>query len=207
MPWRYDTVADFDIDISANVPARDALFNLEISSDEGNWSDTFYLHIDGTIEENPCDNAIPIHGCGAGYIQTYETGSNGVWNTTSCGYYAGGSEQVYRFVAPASGTYSIEVTSAEGLVDYFWRTSDCREAGWHCVKNIGRAGIYGMMNWRFYLLYPAGCQGYLERTPFIQYLQSRCRCQGCRIFRRGNIHPSKSCARLHKHIDNGGFRK
>jgi len=144
---RYDTVADFDIDISANVPARDALFNLEISSDEGNWSDTFYLHIDGTIEENPCDNAIPIHGCGAGYIQTYETGSNGVWNTTSCGYYAGGSEQVYRFVAPASGTYSIEVTSAEGLVDYFWRTSDCREAGWHCVKNIGRAGIYGMMNW------------------------------------------------------------
>lgn len=144
---RYDTVADFNIDISVNAPARDVLFNLEISSDEGNWSDTFYLHIDETLEENPCDNIIPIHGCGAGYIQTYENKSHGVWNTTSCGYYAGGSEQVYSFVAPASGTYSIEVTSAEGRVDYFWKTSDCREAGWHCIKNIGRAGLYGMMDW------------------------------------------------------------
>jgi len=153
---RYATVADFDIYISPDATARNILFNLEISSDEGNWTDTFYLHIDGTIEEDPCDNVIPIRGCGAGYSQTYESRSSGVWNTTSCGYYAGGTEQVYRFVAPASGTYSIEITSAEGYVDYLWQASGCSKSDWRCIEDINKAGRFGTMDWiadsTYYLL-------------------------------------------------------
>ncbi len=142
-----DRNTDFDFDVSHTCPEKDVLFTLDIIADEGHWTDTFYVHIFDTTVSNPCDNVITISGNGAGYTQTFTGGGTGVWDITSCSYNTPGMEQVYRFVAPESGEYSITVTSASGYVDYFWRDSGCGESGWTCISEIAYPGTYGAMSW------------------------------------------------------------
>ncbi len=99
---------------------------------------------------NPCSNAVSIGGTGAGYTQTYNGGGNGAWFTASptpCGYYCPGIENVYSFVAPSTGYYSIQVTgTTEWFVDYMWSTS-CGSTGWNCINDVYTAGTYGAMYW------------------------------------------------------------
>ncbi|MCK4340938.1 MAG: hypothetical protein KAY37_04365 [Phycisphaerae bacterium] len=96
---------------------------------------------------DPCDSVTSIAGCGSGYTQTYSESGSGVWSGTFCGYSVPGKERVYSFVAPTTGTYSVEVTSANGYVDYGQRASSCAETGWTCIDDISSPGTYGSMSW------------------------------------------------------------
>jgi hypothetical protein len=99
---------------------------------------------------NPCLNIIPIAGTGVANTQTYEGGGNGGWFTNApatCGFYCPGVENVYSFVAPYTGYYSLQVTSNAGYyVDYFWKTS-CGSTGWNCIQDVYFPGQYGAMYW------------------------------------------------------------
>ncbi|PCH65250.1 MAG: hypothetical protein COC01_10020 [Bacteroidetes bacterium] len=95
----------------------------------------------------PCSLIVSIDGCGSGYTQTYTGGGSGEWNNSFCGFSTPGDESLYSFVAPTTGTYNIEVTSASGYVDYGWQSSNCGETGWNCISNINSTGTYGSMSW------------------------------------------------------------
>jgi len=98
---------------------------------------------------NPCLNTTSIAGTGSGNSVTYSETGNGDWYTSAaspCGYWCPGMEQVYTFVAPYTGYYSIQVTSASSWIDYMWSTS-CGSSGWNCIHDIYWPGTYGAMYW------------------------------------------------------------
>lgn|GEM_PF-3457395 len=104
---------------------------------------TFFIFL------NPCLNTIPIAGTGAGNSVTFTGGGDGGWFTggpSPCGYYCPGGEQVYSFVAPYSGYYSITVSDASSWVDYMWSTY-CGSTGWNCIDDIYYPGTAGAMYW------------------------------------------------------------
>lgn len=96
---------------------------------------------------DPCTSVISIGGCGAGFAQSYNGGGSGVWNTNYCAFSTPGIEQVYSFVAPSTGTYSLQVTAASGFVDYGWRAASCASGGWTCIDDINSTGAWGSMAW------------------------------------------------------------
>jgi len=98
---------------------------------------------------SPCVSIQTISGCGSAYAQTFSGGGTGLWTENKpCGYSTPGSEMIYRFVAPATGTYSIEVTSASGYVDYSWKSGNpCDSTDWTCIDDINSIGTYGNMQW------------------------------------------------------------
>ena len=111
------------------------------------------------IASNPCGNVISIGGIGSGYSKTYTGGGSGAWYAASsnpCGYTTPGIEKIYSFVAPTTGTYSIEVTAANGWVDYLWKSGSCSATGWNCIDDLNATGTYGAMTWTagntYYLL-------------------------------------------------------
>ncbi len=95
----------------------------------------------------PCDDVISIDDCGSSYAQTYVSGGSGVWDSNPCYFSSPGTEQVYSFVAPTTGTYSIQVTADGTYVDYNWQASSCAESGWTCIDDISASGEYGSMSW------------------------------------------------------------
>lgn len=102
------------------------------------------------LSSDPCSSITSIGGCGSGYAQTYTGGGSGAWFTSTanpCGYTTSGVEKIYSFVAPTTGTYSIQVTAASGYVDYLWKTSSCSSSGWTCIADIASTGQYGAMSW------------------------------------------------------------
>jgi hypothetical protein len=100
---------------------------------------------------SPCSNIISLAGGGYANAKTFWGGGIGVWHNSTadpCGYTATGIEQVYSFVAPVTGTYSIEVTTAGGTwVDYMWKASSCSSTGWSCIDDVAWPGTYGAMSW------------------------------------------------------------
>ncbi len=111
------------------------------------------------ITPNPCDDIISLGGGGSVNSKTYWGGGVGVWyNSTvnACGFSSPGIEQIYSFVAPVTGYYSIQVTNANTWVDYMWKTGACNNSGWTCIDDIASAGTYGSMYWTagttYYLL-------------------------------------------------------
>ena len=107
---------------------------------------TFYINCPPV---DPCLNVTPITGCGVANSQTYTGGSGGIWNagtSNGCGFLTVGIEKIYSYVAPATGTYSIQVTAASGFTDYQWRSS-CSAGIWNCISDVYYPGQYGAMNW------------------------------------------------------------
>ncbi len=99
---------------------------------------------------NPCSNIISLGGGGTANSKTYWGGGEGVWFTSTsnpCNYTTPGIEQIYSFVAPVTGIYTIGVTTATGYVDYLWKTSSCSSSGWNCIDDINSPGTYGLMSW------------------------------------------------------------
>ena len=110
----------------------------------GAYNHQFYITCPSA---SPCLSVTPIANCGVSNSQTYTGGGSGAWSTSYCGYSTPGIEQIYSFVAPATGTYSLEVTAADGYVDYGWQASSCAETGWTCIADILSPGTYGSMTW------------------------------------------------------------
>ncbi len=94
---------------------------------------------------DPCSSVISIADCGVVNSQTYTGGGAGQWSSSYCGFGTPGIEQVYSFVAPTTGTYSIEVTAASGYVDYGWQATSCAETGWTCIGDLISTGTYGSL--------------------------------------------------------------
>ncbi len=105
----------------------------------------------------PCGGVIGIAGCGAGNSRSVVLNGAGAWNTSFCGFSVPGNEQIYSYVAPSTGTYSIQVTAAAGgYIDYGWQATSCAQTGWTCIDDISTTGTYGSMTWTagttYYLL-------------------------------------------------------
>ncbi len=99
---------------------------------------------------DPCSNISVINGCGSGYSQTFTSGGSGLWFSdygNQCGYYSPGVEKIYSFVAPETGIYSIQVTSADGYVDYLWKSGSCSSEGWNCFADVSSPGQHGSVAW------------------------------------------------------------
>lgn len=121
-----------------------------VLDDENSVAGTHTFYIECVGGSNPCTNATAITSCGPTSTQTYTGGGSGAWNTsnnTTCGALAPGAEAVYTFAPAVSGTYSIEVTTASGKVDYLWKAASCTSAGWTCIDDIDTPGQYGTMTW------------------------------------------------------------
>jgi len=127
------------------VPPSAGYYYLKVSEYYGSAL-TYNLAYTSTAID-PCASTTLIGGCGAGYTQTYSSACGGSWNVTACGFSTPGQEKVYRFVAPTSGTYSVQVTSGGCWVDYFWQASSCGPSGWNCIDDIYSPGTYGAMSW------------------------------------------------------------
>ena len=96
-------------------------------------------------EKSPCENIISISSYGFNHIQTFQGGSKGSWSNSTCGWSTPGSEQIYSFVSPISGIFSLIVTDANGYIDCAWKESNCGKLGWNCIGDINTAGRYGAM--------------------------------------------------------------
>ncbi len=102
------------------------------------------------ITPDICYSAIPIGWGGSGSTQTFTGGGTGIWFNSSnnpCGNPSPGNEQIYSFVAPFTGTYSIWVTAASGYVDYMWKTTSCSSSDWNCIDRVSTTGQIGAMSW------------------------------------------------------------
>ena len=103
-----------------------------------------------SCNSNPCNSITTINGCGASYSKIFSSSGTGIWNNSvnnSCLFLAPGSEKIYRFTAPTTGIYSIQVTSTTGgFIDYQWQ-SICNSTGWNCIQDVNNVGEYGSMNW------------------------------------------------------------
>jgi len=125
---------------------------LNIPHNANNISSPKTITLTGLGIPDPCDNILPIAGCGSSYTQTASLGGTGLWFTASntpCGYQCPGLEQVYSFTAPYTGTYSLQVTSATGYVNYMWKAAgSCSSSGWNCIARVyTTTGQYGSMSW------------------------------------------------------------
>ncbi|WP_339812931.1 M6 family metalloprotease domain-containing protein [uncultured Imperialibacter sp.] len=156
---------DYAWGTSCNIDGWDCIGDIEEGGTYGERSltegVTYYLLLDsesnvlGTHEfyisdpvVGPCDEVIEITGTGAENPIAFEGGGTGAWSTNFCGYSTPGKEQIYRFVAPYTGDYSITVSSATDYVDYAWGTSCGSSAGnWSCIDDIVYPGTYGSLAW------------------------------------------------------------
>lgn len=103
-----------------------------------------------TTITDPCSDISVINGCGSAYSQIFTSGGSGLWFSdygNQCGYYSPGVEKIYSFVAPETGIYSIQVTAAEGYVDYLWKSGSCSSEGWNCLADVSAPGRYGSVEW------------------------------------------------------------
>jgi hypothetical protein len=96
---------------------------------------------------DPLDHILDIEGTGSGYTQTFTSGGAGSWDHSECDISTPGLEQVYRFVAPENGYYSLEVVSASNQLTYSVRKEDCGEPGWDCAGKVSSGGTYGNFPW------------------------------------------------------------
>ena len=96
---------------------------------------------------DPWDQIIPIGGCGSAHTHTFKGGDMGSWTAGICDWSTPGKEQIYSFIPPESGNYSIKVTSVNGYIDCGWKKSYYGKHGWNCIGEIYKPGKYGAMSW------------------------------------------------------------
>ncbi|MCX7955417.1 MAG: Ig-like domain-containing protein [Bacteroidales bacterium] len=98
---------------------------------------------------SPAVSMISINGCGNAHQQTFSSSGQGLWNDSICGWSVAGQEVIYKFIAPSTGTYSIQVTQTNNsFVDYAWKTGNPYDPnGWTCIDDIMSSGTYGNLQW------------------------------------------------------------
>lgn len=102
------------------------------------------------INFDPCAGFIPITGCGSNHLNQYSGGGTGVWFHSAnnpCGTQTPGMEQVFMFQVPYTGSFSLQVTEANGSVSYLWNTATCSPSQWNCIGVINTPGQYGSFTW------------------------------------------------------------
>lgn len=83
----------------------------------------------------------PLIQCGQSY--SFTASKTGLWDVTECGSSTPGKERLFRFIAPHTRSYTLEITSATGgYVNYFIKTEggDCSNAGWDCIDDFNAPG-------------------------------------------------------------------
>lgn len=86
-----------------------------------------------------CDG--PLIQCGQTY--SFSAAKTGLWNVTDCGSATPGKERLFRFVAPNTRSYNLEITAASGgFVSYFIKSapSGCDGADWDCIDDFNIPG-------------------------------------------------------------------
>lgn len=86
-----------------------------------------------------CDG--PMIQCGQTYFFT--ASRTGLWNVTECGTATPGKERIFRFIAPQTRAYNLEVVSATGgFVNYLIKTAggDCDSDHWDCIDDFNVPG-------------------------------------------------------------------
>jgi len=84
----------------------------------------------------------PIIQCGQNY--SFTASKTGIWNVDECGTPAPGKERIYRFVAPHTRSYNLEILSASGgFVNYYIKAegSPCDSTGWECIDDFNVPGV------------------------------------------------------------------
>lgn len=103
-----------------------------------------------SISYDPCAVLLPVTGYGSNHLNHFSGGGTGVWFNSAnnpCGCTSIGTEQVFEFLAPYSGIYSLQVTEANGSVSYLWSSGLCSSSVWNCLGLINSAGQYGSFSW------------------------------------------------------------
>lgn len=123
---------------------------------------------------SPCSDIISLGGGGYANRKTFSKSGDGVWTTNVCGYNCNGREQIYSFVAPYTGYYSIEVVSTNNTwVDYFWKSGSCSSAGWNCIDFVYSPHVLGSMYWTagttYHILLDAEVTSQATHTFFVFY--------------------------------------
>ncbi len=88
----------------------------------------------------------PQISCGTPVTSTM-SGSGAGWNVSACGWSTPGQEQVYRFTAPMTGVYSVQIMAGTGgYVDYFYKSASgsCDATGWTCIDDVFSPATYNI---------------------------------------------------------------
>jgi len=94
-----------------------------------------------TPAPNPCFDITNITACGTAFNYSITAGS-GLWNGLGGPYSTPGREVIYRYVAPTTASYSINVTNTgSGWVDLYYKTvsGPCGATGWNYVDDVSGA--------------------------------------------------------------------
>lgn len=99
---------------------------------------------------NPCSESFSLNNGGVANTRTFSRSGTGAWHTSSntpCGFQSSGTERIYSFTAPYTGTYRIHITSTNGaLASYMWKSGSCSSTGWNCIVRTSATGVYGSMS-------------------------------------------------------------
>ena len=86
-----------------------------------------------------CDG--PFIQCGQTY--SFTASKTGLWNVTECGSATPGKERIFRFIAPHTRTYNLEITAATGgFVNYLIKAEGgaCNSSDWDCIDDFNVPG-------------------------------------------------------------------
>jgi hypothetical protein len=80
--------------------------------------------------------------CGQTY--SFSASKTGLWNLADCGTATPGKERIFRFIAPQTRAYKLEIISATGgFVNYLIKAEggDCNDADWDCIDDFNVPGM------------------------------------------------------------------
>ncbi|HRI58736.1 MAG TPA: hypothetical protein PK228_03410, partial [Saprospiraceae bacterium] len=86
-----------------------------------------------------CDG--PLIQCGQTY--SFFASKTGLWNVPDCGSATPGKERIFRFIAPHTRSYNLEITAASGgFVNYLIKAEggDCNSSDWDCIDDFNVPG-------------------------------------------------------------------
>ncbi|MBK8614063.1 MAG: T9SS type A sorting domain-containing protein [Flavobacteriales bacterium] len=87
--------------------------------------------------------AAPTIACGASTVGSWAAGT-GAWSVAACGFTTPGKEVLYKFTAPVTGSYTLNITAASGTnyVDWFFKATSgaCDATGWTCIDDNNGVG-------------------------------------------------------------------
>jgi hypothetical protein len=92
---------------------------------------------------DPCSQVISFGNGGPENQIRFSKQGNGSWDQNICGQIGLGREQIYSFVAPHDGYYSINVTQATNPAISAYQIGGCSTDNWECIDYVNSPGIYG----------------------------------------------------------------